>query len=85
MLNGYPPEYAINELKHPITIIPPNINGLFIRGHHIKLRYVIVIVALILTWAVAASVSSLKYKEESFAHYSMYRAVKEQFERVIGQ
>ena len=49
----------INELKHPITIIPPNINGLFIRGHHIKLRYVIVIVALILTWAVAASVSSL--------------------------
>lgn len=43
------------------------------------------IVAIILMWAVAASVSSLKYKEESFAHYSMYRVVKEQFEKVIGQ
>ncbi len=31
-------------------------------------------------WAIAASVSSLKYKEESFAHYSMYRAVKEQYQ-----
>ena len=51
---------------------------MFIRGHHIRLRYVVAIVAIILTWAVAASVSSLKYKEESFAHYSMYRAVKEQ-------
>lgn len=29
----------INELKSPVTIIPPNINGMFIRGHHIKLRY----------------------------------------------
>ena len=29
-------------------------------------------------WTVAASISSMKYKEESFAHYSMYRAVKEQ-------
>ena len=75
----------INELKHPITIIPPYINGLFIRGHHIKLRYVVAIVAIILMWAVAASVSSLKYKEESFAHYCMYRAVKKQCERVIGQ
>ena len=73
----------INELKHPITIIPPNINGLFIRGHHIKLRYVVAIVAIILMWAVAASVSSLKYKEESFAHYSMYRAVKEQCQSYI--
>ena len=73
----------INELKHPITIIPPNINGLFIRGHHIKLRYVVTIVAIILMWAVAASVSSLKYKEESFAHYSMYRAVKEQHQHLI--
>ena len=25
----------INELKSPVTIIPPNINGMFIRGHHI--------------------------------------------------
>lgn len=73
----------INELKHPITVIPPNINGMFIRGHHIKLRYVVAIVTIILTWAVAASVSSLKYKEESFAHYSMYRAVKEQCQSYI--
>ena len=73
----------INELKHPITVIPPNINGMFIRGHHIRLRYVVAIVAIILTWAVAASVSSLKYKEESFAHYSMYRAVKEQYQNLI--
>ena len=72
----------INELKNPITIIPPNINGMFIRGHHIKLRYVVAIVAIILMWAVAASVSSLKYKEESFAHYSMYRAVKEQYQHL---
>jgi len=73
----------VNELKHPITVIPPNINGMFIRGHHIKLRYVVAIVVIILTWAVAASVSSLKYKEESFAHYSMYRAVKEQCQSFI--
>ena len=73
----------INELKHPITVIPPNINGMFIRGHHIKLRYVVAIVAIILMWAVAASVSSLKYKEESFAHYSMYRVVKEQSQSFI--
>ena len=73
----------INELKHPITVIPPNINGMFIRGHHIKLLYVVAIVAIILTWAVAASVSSMKYKEESFAHYSMYRAVKEQCQSYI--
>ena len=75
----------INELKHPITVIPPKINGMFIRGHHIKLRYVVAIVVIILTWAVAASVSSLKYKEESFAHYSMYRAVKEQHQYLIEQ
>lgn len=56
---------------------------MFIRGHHIKLRYVVAIVAIILTWAVAASVSSLNYKEESFAHYSMYRAVKEQSQSFI--
>lgn len=28
----------INELKNPVTVIPPNINGMFIRGYHIKLR-----------------------------------------------
>ena len=68
----------INELRNPVTIIPPNINGMFIRGHHIKLRYVVVFIVVIMVWAVVASVSSVKYKEESFAHYSMYRAVKEQ-------
>ncbi len=68
----------INELKNPVTIIPPNINGMFIRGYYIKVRYVVVFVVVIMIWAVAASVSSMKYKEESFAHYSMYRAVREQ-------
>lgn len=72
----------INELKIPVTVIPPNINGMFIRGHHIKLRYVVVFVVVIMVWAVAASVSSVKYKEESFAHYSMYRAVKEQYQHL---
>lgn len=75
----------INDLKHPITVIPPNINGLFIRGHHIKLRYVVAIVAIILMWAIVASVSSLKYKEESFAHYSMYRVVREQYRSFIEE
>ena len=68
----------INELKSPVTIIPPNINGMFIRGHHIKLRYVVVFIVIIVTWAVTASVSSVKHREEAFAYYSMYRAVKEQ-------
>lgn len=36
-------------------------------------------------WAVAASVSSMKYKEESFAHYSMYRAVKEQHQCLMAK
>ena len=72
----------INELKSPVTIIPPNINGMFIRGHHIKLRYAVVFVVVIMVWAVAASVSSVKYKKESFAHYSMYRAVKEQYQHL---
>lgn len=68
----------IYELRCPLTIIPPNVNGLFIRGVHIKLRYVIIVVVAIFAWAVAASISSMKYKEEAFAYYSMYRAVKEQ-------
>ena len=71
------------ELRCPLTIIPPNVNGLFLRGYHFKLRYVIIVVIAILSWAVAASVSSMKYKEESFAHYSMYRAVKEQHQHLI--
>ena len=73
----------VNELRCPLTIIPPNVNGLFIRGYHFKLRYVIIVVIIILAWAVAASVSSMKYKEESFAHYSMYRAIKEQHQSFI--
>ena len=68
----------VNELRCPLTIIPPNINGLFLRGYHVKLRYVIIVVIAILPWTVTTSVSSMKYKEETFAHYSMYRAVKEQ-------
>ena len=67
----------INELKNPVTIIPHNINGMFIRGYHIKLRYVAAFVVVIMIWAVAASASSMKYKEEGFAYYSMYRAVKD--------
>ena len=73
----------VNELRCPLTIIPPNVNGLFIRGYHFKLRYVIIVAIAILAWAVAASVSSMKYKEESFAHYSMYRAIKEQHQYLM--
>lgn len=75
----------INELKNPVTIIPPNINGMFIRGYYIKLRYVVAFVVVIMIWAVAASISSMKYKEESFAHYSMYRAVREQHQYLMGK
>lgn len=73
----------INELKNPVTVIPPNINGMFIRGHHIKLRYVAAFVVIIVTWAVVASVSNMKHREEAFAYYSMYRAVKEQHQNLI--
>lgn len=73
----------VNELRCPLTIIPPNVNGLFLRGYHFKLRYVVIVVIAILAWAVTASVSSMKYKEESFAHYSMYRAVKEQHQYLM--
>lgn len=73
----------INELKIPVTVIPPNINGMFIRGYHIKLRYVVTFIVIIVTWAVAASVSSTKHREEAFAYYSMYRAVKEQHQFLL--
>lgn len=73
----------VNELNCPLTIIPPNINGLFIRGVYVKLRYIIIVFAVILAWAVAASVSSLKYKEEAFAYYSMYRVVKVQHQSFV--
>ena len=75
--------YKINELKNPVTVIPPNINGMFIRGYHIKLRYVAAFIVIIVAWAVAASASSMKYKEESFAYYSMYRAMKEQCQHLV--
>ena len=74
----------VNELRCPLTIIPPYVNGLFIRGYHFKLRYLIIVAIAILAWAVAASVCSMKYKEESFAHYSMYRAIKEQHQYLMG-
>lgn len=73
----------VNELRCPLTIIPPNIKGLFIRGFYIKLRYIIIVFVVILAWAVAASVSSLKYKEEAFAYYSMYRAVEKQHQHLM--
>lgn len=73
----------INELKNPVTVIPSNINGMFIYGYHIKLQYIVPIIAVIIIWAVVASASSMKYKEESFAHYSMYRAVKEQYQHLV--
>ena len=75
----------INELKNPVTIIPHNINGMFIRGYHIKLQYVVAFVVVILMWTVATSIRSMKYKEESFAHYSMYRAVKEQHQCLMEE
>ena len=75
----------INELKNPVTIIPHNINGMFIRGYHIKLQYVVAFVVVILMWTVATSISSMKYKEESFSHYSMYRAVKEQHQCLMEE
>lgn len=73
----------VNELRCPLTIMPPNVNGLFIRGYHFKLRYVIIVAIAILAWAVAASLNSMKYKEEAFAYYSMYRAVKEQHQYLM--
>lgn len=73
----------VNELRCPLTIMPPNVNGLFIRGYHFKLCYVVIVAIVILAWAVAASVSSIKYKEESFAHDSMYRAIKEQHQSFV--
>ena len=76
-------EARVNELRCPLTIMPPNVNGLFIRGYHFKLRYVIIVAIAILAWAVAASLSSMKYKEEAFAYYSMYRAVKEQHQYLM--
>ena len=73
----------VNELRCPLTITPPNINGLFIRGVYVKPRYIIILFVVILAWAIAASVCSLKYKEETFAYYSMYRAVEEQHQHLM--
>lgn len=72
----------VNDLGCPLTILPPNVNGLFLRGYHLKLRYAVIAVISILTWAVAASLSNMN-KEEAFAYYSMYRAVKEQYQYLM--
>lgn len=71
----------INELKNPVTVVSLNINEMSIRGYHIKLRYIVVFIIAIIMWVVTTSVSSMKYKEESFANYSMNRAMKELCER----
>lgn len=73
----------VNELNCPLTIIPPNINGLFIRGVYVKLRYILIVLVVILAWAIAASISNLKYKEEAFTYYSMYRAIEEQHQHLM--
>lgn len=60
-----------------------SVRMMFIRGYHIKLRYIVIFIVAIVMWAITVSVSSMKYKEESFAHYSMYRAVKEQHQHLM--
>lgn len=74
----------IKQLDQPIVarFIPPNVNGLFIRGYHLPLRYVVIVIVFLISWAMFASIKSLKHKEEAFAYYSMYQAVKKQCERV---
>ena len=44
---------------------------------------VMVFIVAIVTWAVAASVSSPEHIQEAFAYYSMYRAVKEPHQNLI--
>ena len=44
---------------------------------------ILIIIAVIIIWAVAVSASSMKYKEEGFAYYSMYRAMKEQYQHLV--
>ena len=73
----------INELKNPVTVVSLNINEMSIRGYHIKLRYIVVFIIAIIMWVVTTSVSSMKYKEEGFAYYSMYRAMKEQYQHLV--
>ena len=73
----------VNELRCPLTIMPPNVNGLFIRGYHFKLRYVIIVAIAIYAWDKASSLSRMNYKEEEFPYYSMYRAVKEQHQHLM--
>lgn len=77
----------IKQLNQPIVVrfVPPNVNGLFIRGYHLPLRYVVIVIVFLFSWAMFASVKSLKHKEEAFAYYSMYQAVKEQCERVMDE
>lgn len=77
----------IKQLNQPIVarFIAPNVNGLFIRGYHLPLRYVVIVIVFLFSWAMFASIKSLKHKEEAFAYYSMYQAVKEQCERVMDE
>ena len=75
----------LKQLNQPIVarFVPPNVNGLFIRGYHLSLRYVVIILVFLFSWAMYASIKSLNYKEEAFAYYSIYQAVKGQCERVM--
>ncbi len=62
--------------KHPVTVIPPNINGLFVRGRHIRLLYVVVIGIFMLLCAVLSVVSTHKHKERADIYYGMYVSIK---------
>ncbi len=64
--------------KHPITVIPPNINGLFVRGRHIRLLYVVVIGFFMLLCTTLSVVSQQKHKERADTYYGMYIAIKQQ-------
>ncbi len=63
---------------HPVTVIPPNINGLFVRGRHIRLLYVMVIGFFMLLCTILSVVSQQKHKERADTYYGMYMALKQQ-------
>ncbi len=63
--------------KHPVTVIPPNINGLFVRGRHIRLLYVVAIGFFMLLCTVLSVVSQQKHKERADTYYGMYIATKQ--------
>ncbi len=66
--------------KHSVTLIPPNINGLFVRGRHIRLLYVAIIGFFMLLCTVLSVVSQQKHKERSDTYYGMYMALKQQIQ-----